>query len=138
MFAIRWSRPKPTLWAKFVEQVPLLAHIMALREADKTAIAAALSAAERAVAKAEQAAEKRFEGLNELRKVVTDVLSTLISRAEAEALFKGMGKDISTLTARVDRAEGSGSGKMQNWTAINGIIPWAIAAGALLLSIWRH
>ncbi len=63
-----------------------------LRQADLTALQAALQAANIAGDKAETAQEKRNEGLNELRGVVTDQQATLMPRKEAEALIAAQGQ----------------------------------------------
>ena len=59
----------------------------ALISAEK-AVAAALAAADRAGTKAETASEKRLEGLNELRSIVTDQQAAFMQRLEAMAFFK--------------------------------------------------
>lgn len=50
------------------------------RASDKEAIALALTAAEKAVNKAEEANEKRLEGLNEIRGIVTDRIASIEGR----------------------------------------------------------
>jgi phosphopantetheinyl transferase (holo-ACP synthase) len=54
----------------------------------KDAVAAALASAKEAVTKAEMAAEKRFEGVNELRGMANDILAKTMTRVEAEAELK--------------------------------------------------
>jgi hypothetical protein len=68
---------------------------------------AALAAAERAVLKAEAAAEKRFEGVNEFRATLSDQQRTLIPRAEVEVMLRGINDKISALekTQDADRAQ---------------------------------
>ena len=60
--------------------------------AQEKAVAAALASAKEAVAKAENAAERRFEALNELRGAVTDILGKTLTRTEAEAEFRRIGQ----------------------------------------------
>ena len=59
-------------------------------EAQQKAVAAALEAAKEAVTKAENAAEKRFDSVNEFRNTLKDQQLTLMSRAEAEVRFKAI------------------------------------------------
>jgi hypothetical protein len=89
---------------------------------------AALTAAERAVAKAEVAAEKRFEGLNELRGVVSDVGALQMPRAEAEQRLSAHSEQIQILTARLDTAQGRSGGA----SALYGYL---LAAAGLILAV---
>lgn len=66
------------------------------------AVGSALAAAEKAVDKAEVAAEKRFESLNDLRKVVTDLLSKTVTHAESEANFTLVREKIADSVAQWD------------------------------------
>ena len=76
----------------------------------------ALAAADRAVNKAEQATEKRFEGVNEFRNTLSDQQRTFVPRAEIEILIKSINEKIedleeSALTMRSQSAgikEGAG------------------------------
>lgn len=74
-------------------------------EAAKEAVQAALAAADRAVSKAELAADKRFEALNELRQMLNDMVSTLITRVEAVQRFDSMTEKLDAGTHRVDTLE---------------------------------
>lgn len=56
--------------------------------AQEKAVAIAMNAADRAVTKAEIAAERRFESVNEFRASLNDATRLQIPRLEAEALFK--------------------------------------------------
>lgn len=87
--------------------------LLALRDADKEAVAtalaaaekavaAALAAAEKAVAKAEIATEKRFEATNEFREQLSDQAATFISRIEFDAKHGALDDRIATLSAVVD------------------------------------
>lgn len=61
------------------------------------AVQAALAAAEKAVVKAELAADKRFESVNEFRGQLTDQANTFISRLEYNANQKAIEQKIETL-----------------------------------------
>jgi hypothetical protein len=71
--------------------------------AQKSEIGAALVAADRAVQKAETAAEKRFEGVNEFRNTLADQQRTLIPRSEVEALMKNIENKIDQVEKVLDR-----------------------------------
>lgn len=97
------------------EGVSVLEHVTALLtemnlryqqrfDAQTTAINAALLAAEKAVTKAEIAADKRFELLNELRVGVA-------TTEQVEALEKRLNE----LAARLDRIEGRSGGLTAGW-----------------------
>lgn len=116
-----------------------------LDERDRTqkqAVSAALSAQEKAVGKAETAAEKRFDSVNEFRAQLSDQANTFMPRAEAEAIAGRLGERmqelatagqswvtrvemsalidrqaerITELTDRVNRAEGKGAGLSAAW-----------------------
>ena len=97
------------------DTVPLLDHMLALMteadvryqqrfEAQTTAINAALLAAEKAVTKAEIAADKRFELLNELRVGVA-------TKEQVDALEKRINEQ----AARLDRTEGRSGGLNAGW-----------------------
>ena len=57
----------------------------------------ALTAADRAVIKAENATEKRFDAVNEFRATLADQASTLMPRAEAEIRLRGLSEQIEDL-----------------------------------------
>lgn len=98
----------------------------------KTAVDAALAAAEKAVTKAEVATEKRLEGVNEFRKSLEDVGRLQMPRAEQEAINKGQDQKIDGIIARLDKTEGKGIG-------IGQALGWIIAAitivGFLILKL---
>jgi biopolymer transport protein ExbB/TolQ len=91
-------------------------------EAQKLSVAAALAAAEKATTKAETAADKRFEATNEFRGQLKDQAATLMSRAEAQALYDRNTERIGELADRVTRAEGHGAGANAAWIYIIGAI----------------
>jgi vacuolar-type H+-ATPase subunit H len=66
------------------------------------AIEAALSAAEKAVTKAEVATEKRFDSVNEFRKTLSDQAANFLQRGEYYAQHKALEEKVGAI------------GKMQN------------------------
>ena len=99
----------------------------ALIAAEK-AVSKALEAAEKAVSKAEIATEKRFESMNEFRDQLRDQAATLLSRVEYAAKVDSLDKAISDLTARVDRRDGTGTGRKDMWG-------WAVGGAGLILTL---
>lgn len=125
--------------------------------AQRTAIDAALIAANQATAKAEVATEMRFVGITSLQSTVTTQMSALITRKEAEALSNRNTERIQEITTRLQafvprdvvmaeydrlsiqvqdiadrltRSEGKGSGYSASWgviVAIAGIIVAVVA-----------
>lgn len=90
--------------------------------AQQTAVANALAsqekfaearqvASEKAILKAEVAAEKRFDSVNEFRQTLTDQAGSFMPRAEADAKIAGNAKDIMAANARLDKMEGQAGGK---------------------------
>ena len=65
------------------------------------AVQSALSAAKEAVNKAETAADKRFEAVNEFRQTLSDQTSTFMSRTEYEAKYDALQKQLDVLTKLV-------------------------------------
>lgn len=102
------------------------------------AVSAALAAAKEAVAKAEAAAEKRYESLNEFRGTLKDQQATLIPRAEVMAMMKAIEDKQRFNDERLSRLISRGEGV--NWiigmigAAIGGVVG-LIAAAA---TIWKR
>lgn len=101
--------------------------------AAEKAVNAALISAERAVSKAEIAADKRFEAVNEFRAMLNSIVASLMPRTEAdqrlsaisdriEALSLRSDERIVVLTARLDKTEGSGTGKREGWGYLVGAV----------------
>jgi hypothetical protein len=112
-----------------LEHVTALLAEMNLRlqqrfDAQTTAIAAALLAQKEAVEKAEVAADKRFELLNELRVGVA-------TTEQVDALDKR----INELTARIDRMDGHSSGLNAGWGILTGAAGLIAAAIAIVVGL---
>lgn len=107
------------------ELISLREYVDIRFDAQEKAVQSALASADRAVAKAESASDKRFDGVNEFRSSLNDQTRTLMPRSEYEQAMKAMNEKIDILTARVntrdDRMQGMGA-----------TVAWALAAlGAL-------
>jgi len=103
-------------------------------DAAKTATDMALNAAERAVAKAETASEKRFDSVNEFRQTLADQQINLMPRLEATALFKSLGDKVDLLTTSRDKFIGRDNGISALWAALVGAAGIVLAVLALILT----
>jgi hypothetical protein len=74
-----------------------------------SSIKLALAAAETAVNKAETAAEKRFDSVNEFRKTLSDQTASFVTKDR----FQGLDEKVSDLASRLDRGEGSSGGRRE-------------------------
>lgn len=101
-------QPSAVEVARLEERVTALTRSVQDRfEANEKQTALAMSAAEKAVTKAETASEKRFEGVNEFRAVLTDQAKTLITRTEVDILIKGLNDRVDTsVKSAIDKIEG--------------------------------
>jgi hypothetical protein len=96
----RYATQTKALDAAFLAQQA--AMTTAFSAAEK-AVQAALLAAEKAVDKANTANEKRFESVNEFRGQLNDVVSSMISRAEAEARFNAVDGRLIEMKSSLDK-----------------------------------
>jgi hypothetical protein len=90
-------------------------------KAAEQAVAVALANAEKATGKAELAAERRFESVNEFRRALTDQTATFLPRVEYDQAQAALSDRITAnadrvgalelrLTSRLDRGEGAETG----------------------------
>ncbi len=93
----------------------LKAHLEALLSEKDKQIALALSAAEKAVTKAEAANEKRFDSVNEFRQTLSDQNKTFASTERVDGI-----------TQRLDKIEGRSGGQSDSWRWI------ALAVGVII------
>jgi hypothetical protein len=110
-------------------------------QADKVALA--LAASDKAVLKAENATEKRFEGVNEFRAQLTDQANTFMPRLEAEQRTAQNTEKIGAvndrlieLTRRIDQDAGRGAGHADSTKNLVTIIGIVLAAITVLISIY--
>jgi hypothetical protein len=95
----------------------------------------ALSAADRAVQKAEMATEKRFESVNEFRGTLDQQQRTLIPRSEVAVLVEGLNEKIGNLTKVVDELKAIVSALQAERQGIKGGWGYAAAVFALVLTM---
>lgn len=95
----------------------------------------ALAAAEKAVLKAEAASEKRFEGLNEFRQMLSDQAGTFIRRTEVEAIASSLSDAIARLERQDGNSVGRGAGADYAWRVILAIIGLLLGGGVILVGL---
>ena len=124
--------------AQAVNQPLLLSLIKGLDEkvgllinAQKEGVKTAMDAAEKAVAKAESAADKRFEALNELRGMAADWRTEFARQSTVDLQVKGLETRLYSidLLLRDHSARGSGQVDIVKWI-FSGIV-----AGAALVAV---
>jgi len=94
-----------------------------------TAVRDALQAAEKAVTKAEVAAERRFEAVNEFRGQLSDQAGTFMPRSEADVRFGALAKDIGEIKKNQSEAHGRGAGVDRVWAFL---VAAVLAAGGVV------
>ena len=88
----------------------------------QTAVDAALNAAKEAVLKAEDASEKRFEGVNEFRQTLGDQQRLLMPRVEAVQRMESIEKTLDELKRTKATTEGQRAGAKEGWGAIAAVL----------------
>lgn len=90
-------------------------------DAQEKAVAAALAAAKEAVVKAEAAAEKRFDSVNEFRNTLKDQQQTLLPRTEATVQFRIMQERLDSIEGRLTLIQGRNEGASWLWGIVLGL-----------------
>lgn len=111
-------------------KISALEHLTEQRySAQRDAVNAALSSSDKAIQKAELAAEKRFESHNEFREQLRDQASNLMPRAEAESRIAHVVEKIESLESnlnstnkRLDVIQGQAGGRSQSWGVMVSVI----------------
>ena len=96
-------------------------------EALEATIKTAVTSAKEAVDKAEKAAEKRLDGLNELRGAMNDQAAKYMTQETADAKISAISARLDLIKERQDRMEGRGSGLQQGWGYVVGAVGLALA-----------
>lgn len=96
------------------------------------ALNAALSTSDRALLKAENANEKRFDAVNEFRAALADKDRLLMPRAEAEKLFEVLAEKINIVNQNLLARENKGIGLKDGWVALLSLAAVIIALFAAL------
>lgn len=102
-----------------------LVALRTLIDSQAEKVTVALTAADKAVAKAEIATEKRFDSVNEFRGALTELSSMMATRRELEATLTvvnlridGLAAQVSALTSRIDSSEGKSKGITSSFGAM--------------------
>lgn len=103
----------------------------ALISANADKVELALTASDKALAKAETATEKRFDAVNEFRSQLADQAATFMPRTEADASTQRLTERIQELTDRVNTSGGATQGAKENKTGLYA----ALGAAGLLITI---
>lgn len=124
------------------EKVLLTNMIDALRDnfqgqiiSTKEQLAAAMAAQEKAVQKAENATEKRFDSVNEFRQQLNDQALRFMPRTESDAYARSASEKIDLIQSRMDRLEGRTGGYASAGTIIAGAISVVTAIIASSIAI---
>lgn len=89
-------------------------------------------ATEKAIAKAESATEKRFEGVNEFRNQLGDQQRTFMPRSEVEVIHRGINEKIETLGKTVSDRRAQGLGVKDGWGYAVGVVGFVLALLSLI------
>lgn len=111
----------------------LKSHIDRRFEDQEKAVAAALEAAKEAVIKAEAAAEKRFDSVNEFRKSLSDQTATFIPRNEYDVQHKSLEARVQEVVDRLNTTQGQGEGSQITMSKIYAAIGGVGAILAILV-----
>ena len=88
-----------------------------------------------AISKSETATERRLEGVNEFRKTLSDQTASLMTRAEAMALFSGLTEKMGVLVKVIDRGEGQKEGSRERLRDTSSALGVWIAIATTIISI---
>ncbi|MDT4989837.1 MAG: hypothetical protein QOI74_3931 [Micromonosporaceae bacterium] len=96
----------------------------------------ALTAADKAISKAEAATERRFESVNEFRQTLSDQTRTFISKVEFEAVRDTFGTRIADLSSRLDKTEGKAVGLNAGWIYLLGALSAASTIASVIIATY--
>lgn len=91
-------------------------------DSQKESVLQALAAADRAVMKAETAAEKRFESVNEFRNTLSDQQRNLMPRSEVTAIVTALSDKIDVATKQLDALQAERVGIKGGWGYAVGVV----------------
>lgn len=106
--------------------------------AEQEFVKAALAAADKAVAKAETAAEKRFEALNEFRLSLSDQARLLMPRLECEKLIEAVKESVGKLELSVQGVVGRRVGSHDSTAMIIAVIAAAASVASVIILFLKH
>lgn len=104
-------------------------------ESMKEMVETAFTTAQTAINKADEATEKRFEGVNEFRAALSDQAQQFVTKPTLNALVQKLEaqidrnrEDLDALAKRIDIREGQAAGSRVTWGNMTAIIVAAAAA----------
>lgn len=103
--------------------------------AQKSAVDAALAAQNAAVIKAEMAAEKRFESVNEFRNTLADQQRNLMPRSEVDVLMRGIHDKLSTLEKAHDAVLAERQGLKGGYGYAVGVVGFVLTILAVIAGL---
>jgi hypothetical protein len=101
-----------------------------LIDAQKDGVKIAMDASEKAVAKAETAAERRFEALNELRAMAADWRSEFARQSTVNLQIEGINEKLAIMSLQLQDMQSRSGGRKDFWVWVTG----GVIAGATLFS----
>jgi hypothetical protein len=107
-------------------------------DAQERANSLALDAAEKAVLKAEGAAEKRFEAVNEFRATLTDQAATFATRVEMISELRAMSARLERIESHDALTAGRGTGMSQLWGFIVGASGLVVGIVMVVAAVKGH
>ncbi len=99
-------------------------------QADKVELA--LTASDKAISKAENATEKRFEAVNEFRSTLSDQARDFLARGEYGANHAALVDKLDALTARIGRIEAIKTGGREAFTGLYLFLGIILAAATIV------
>jgi hypothetical protein len=87
-----------------------------------------MASAEKAVTKAEAAAEKRFEAVNEFRGQLSDQASQFMPRSESNVRYSALADKVDAIERRLDVMQGKSTG-------LSSVYGWIVGGVSLVVSI---
>jgi hypothetical protein len=106
-------------------------------EAQEKAVMAAMQAASTAVSKAEVAAEKRLDAVNEFRGTLADQQRNLMPRSEVLVTIQAMADRMTTLEKQLDTLQGERRGISGGWGYAVGVVGFVLTLLSLGLLAFR-
>ena len=126
------------------QQTGLNAALLAQKEAIATALVAAekavnaaLVSSAQAVQKAETAAERRFDSVNEFRQTLSDQQRTLMPRAEIEVMMRAMNEKIDLLSSSYRDHQAKATGMSAGWSMAIAAVGLISLVVSIIMVFWR-
>jgi hypothetical protein len=107
--------------------------ISSLKEATRTA----MCNSERAILKAEAAAEKRFDAVNEFRSVLADQQQKLLPRSEADIKFQSLANQMDQAIKHQALSQGLATGRKEMWGYLVGVVGLGLTIMSIFVLIFR-